>query len=216
MARLESLLVVVGAAAIAVGLTRKPKPDHGPKCGPADGPRRVVALGDSITVGCQYLKSLKSTLPPGSQVRCYAYGGYGAEDIAKKGLAKAIAWRPTDVVVLAGVNDMSSDRPPARIVKAIRKMLSAAAAAGARPIAIGILPWASYRRSNARRQAGTAEINRALASTPGVCYVDPVRLSDGAGGLRREFWGGRRGTDPLHPNKNGLNLLGREIKRQAF
>ena len=69
--------------------------------------RVIVALGDSITAG-GYARHLKDIVP-NSRPHTFGYGGKQTGFIMKK-LDLALAKKPDDIIILAGVNDIASGR----------------------------------------------------------------------------------------------------------
>lgn len=166
-------------------------------------PRLVVALGDSLTADGRYARALEAVLPLGSVVRVFGYVGKGVRDVAAH-LDEALALGPTDVVVLAGVNDIASGRSVETVVNGLASMYGRIAAAGARPVAVLLTPW----RGDA---AKTAAVNDWITRS-GVAHVDTAVLGDGSGRLARAFNSG----DGLHLNAAGQAALGQLIFEQAF
>lgn len=193
-------------AAVALGLTLAGSLRRGPT-----GPRRVAALGDSITAHGGWAKELARLLPRGSEVRVFAKVGAGAREIL--GLSgEALVWRPTDLVVLAGVNDVASGRSLSAIADALGGIYSAGRQAGARVVAVHVLPWAGYGPSGYRdvRRTATGRLNDWISVRSGAdAVVETHTLGDAHGRLRST-------SDGLHPNGEGQRALGRLIFESAF
>ena len=106
-------LGVAGTAILLLSLRARakdaPPAPTPPPAAPA-GPWRVLALGDSLTKTPGYETSLRSGLGPGSSVVCVGFVGQGVSVVAG-GMEQAREMGATDVVILAGVNDLASGRP---------------------------------------------------------------------------------------------------------
>ena len=168
---------------------------------------RVVAVGDSITANGKYLAAALEGLPE-SVGRAFGLGGRGAARIRREALPRALAYNPTDVVILAGVNALASNRSPQTIVTELRRMYQAARNAGARVLAVQVTPWAGYRKSTELLQQRTRELNRLIASSVGVQVLNTSFLGDASGRLLEGFT-----RDNLHLNRAGERSLGAAIAR---
>lgn len=187
------------------------------------GPRRVATLGDSITAAGWYTKALLPLLPKGSVVQAFGYGGKQVRVIHRH-LPEALAWKPTDVVVLAGVNDLASGRSSTQVLNDLRALWTDAKVANVRVIAVTILPWARWRTVANRYVEGglpfgndklpsTREVNAGILANalPDVA-VATDSLGDENGRLLTRYDGG----DGLHPNVAGHRALARLIAEAAF
>lgn len=194
-----AVLVALGIGALALGLWPKKKKPHR-----ITGPRRVAALGDSMTVGGAYLRRVVKGLAPGSAARAFGFGGQGAEFIDREGVPKVIAWNPTDVIVLAGVNDMASGRTARATFGHLAQIYRRLSDRGIRVIALNVLPWQRYRKATLMNQRETKRLNRLILAQPGPSKVAVFRM------LPEHY------KDGLHLSPAGNKYLGDEIRRQAF
>lgn len=171
------------------------------------GPRRVAAIGDSLTADGRYLDTVLAALPPGSEARAWGYGGQGSRVIASH-LPEVLAWRPTDVIVLAGVNDLASRRPLSHITANLSAMYAAIRAARARVIAVTVLPWG---RRPTYDFNGTVALNRWIRAASVDRVVETATLGDETGWLLPQFT-----RDGVHLTADGNAALGELIAEQAF
>lgn len=199
------MLGLAGAVVVAVALAAR-RPRAGPCSGP--GPRRIAVVGDSITAN-GYGEILAAMLPDGTIYRPFAKIGASVREIETHLLPSALEWKPTDVVVLGGVNDVASGRAP-KVAPVLRRIYEKVRASGARPVGVTILPWGSYRTSTPERERETQKVNREIWSTPGVCIVDTTTM--GVDGKLRPGYT----TDGLHLNLKGSGALSYRVASQAF
>lgn len=177
-------------------------------------PRRVAALGDSITADGGYLDELLKNLPAGSATRKWGYSSQGV-DVIRAHVAEVLAWQPTDVIVLAGVNNLpAGQRAPlvGNITRGLQEIYDQLKAGGVRVVAVQVLPWGGYPTHNRYGQERLDNLNAwiRVASGPDVVVDASSSLSDGTK-LRPELT-----RDGLHPNGQGHVALGRAIADQAF
>jgi len=173
-------------------------------------PRRVSCLGDSLTAHGGYCAELQRLLPVGSTVRCFGYEGKGSGYIADR-LDDALAWAPTDLVVLAGVNDLASGRGVQRVTDNLEEIFTKARARGVRVHGVGLTPWGRHVRGRDYYQQ-TQEVNDWLAFHAPVDSFTDTSWLGGAGDLAPEYDSG----DGLHMNSEGQRMLGYLIHRKAF
>jgi len=144
--------------------------------------------------------------------------------VIHKHLQEALAWGPTDIVVLAGVNDLASGRTVEQVERDLVALWGDVRRTGTRLVVVTILPWARWRTVANRYVAGglpfgeeyrgaTVEVNRRIlgASLPDAS-VDTSSLGDSVGRLLSEYDSG----DGLHPNVAGHRALAKLIAAQAF
>jgi len=175
------------------------------------GPRLVVALGDSITAHGGYSRTLQKLLPAGSSVRVMGYPGKGAKHIHKRFAESDVTGQ--DLIVLIGVNDIASGRSVAHTKKWLAKIYAEGRARGFRVIAIPVLPWAGYRRTDAGQQILTRYLNDWIFVAEGVdLVVVPTGFGDAERRLVKKYDSG----DHLHLNKKGQAALGRLLRDKAF
>jgi lysophospholipase L1-like esterase len=142
---------------------------------------------------------LEPLLGPGSTVTAMGYENLGAKDIYNR-VASEIADGHYDVVVvLAGVNDVSSDRGAATSYAWLSKMYHDAFAAGSYVIAVEVLPWAGYP-GGAARVTETEALNQMINQADNVDAVVSTReMGDGLGRLLSKYDSGAG----LHLSKPG-------------
>lgn len=179
--------------------------------------RNIVALGDSITAG-GYARDLQAMIP-GSRTFTLGYGGKQTGFIKNK-LDLAFSKNPTDIIILAGVNDIASKRSVEHVTSNLREMYDRVRARGIRIVAVQLLPW--HGRKSARDvKQNTFKVNdwiksyiNSLPPEEGHKVVVPTAMSHDDPSryeIRREFSG-----DRVHPNKEGKKMLARIISEQGF
>jgi lysophospholipase L1-like esterase len=120
--------------------------------------------------------------------------------------------KPTDVVVLAGVNDVIADHGAVRIEADFLAGWQALHDLGARVWVVLMTPWAGHVKSTAKRQDVTRAVNAWVVAQQGQTggpdhVIDPSTLGvDGK--LRPEFSG-----DGLHMNVVGYKALAALVER---
>ncbi len=199
---------LLGVGVVAIHRSRSP----GATSARAGGPHRIVALGDSITFDGRYLDSLLTKLPVGSQGWKVAKGGAGVKYIRENLLPEALAHNPTDLIVLAGVNDLASNRAPAAIAGHLDAIYREAQARGIRVIAVTVLPWEGHLQKpkfaphRDEIRAKQVEVNRWIRSqAPRVAVVDGDVL--GSNGMLHQGFT----RDGIHPVGLGHDALGQLI-----
>lgn len=188
-------LVLVGAA-LAV-LAMRPASSSA-------APRRILAVGDSITADGRYAAQAAALLQA-QAVAAVGWPGRGAAVVRGELPGLLADHRPTDLVVLVGVNDLASGRTAAAIAADLAAIYRTARGAGVRVWPVDVLPWAGWlagARFDGRRARIAAEgrllsawIRRQSGATP------TASLGDAAGRL---LWTG----DGLHPDALGHRALG--------
>jgi lysophospholipase L1-like esterase len=177
-------------------------------------PRRGAALGDSITANGAYLDELAKHLPAGSVTRKWGYAGQGV-DVIKAHAAEVLAWQPTDVVVLAGVNNLPASRPApyvGNITRGLQDIYDQLKAAGVRLVAVEVLPWGGYQTANEYGKARWSNLNAWIRGSAGPDVVVDASTAVGVSGKLLPSLT----HDGLHPNAMGHVLLGQAIAEQAF
>jgi hypothetical protein len=197
----------------AVGLPPPPGllPDKGRQ-------RIVLCFGDSISAGTakapaywKYIPNSESRLVNGSSK------GWGGQQIAfilsesKKVVEKV---HPTDVVLLAGVNNVASKKKAEKIIADLQAAWDYYHSQGARVIAVKLTPWFGYQRyfgagkptAQPFRDATNA-VNAyidAMRGKPGgpEVVVDTSSLGDENGALKKEYSAG-----DLHMSNAGKKAL---------
>jgi lysophospholipase L1-like esterase len=190
-----ALVLLAGVKAVSYFTGRKKAP----------GLRTVALLGDSMSAGPVYRRELEDMLGPGSTVEAFGYVGKQTPYILKK-VGKALAVQPSDVVVLAGVNDLASGHSSERVIKNLHIIYTTLRSKGARVIGVTLTPW------NERPQA-TMEINDWIRfASPADAIVNTAPMSDGHGNLHPDLDSG----DGLHLNTQGQVALAMVVYNQGF
>jgi lysophospholipase L1-like esterase len=196
---MRNLLILAGVSAAAFYWWKS----RIPKC-----PRTIAALGDSITLG-NYAAYLQEQLP-GCRFNVFGYSGKGSGFIADQ-VPGLLRTNPDDVIVLAGVNDLASQRNLDQIDRNLDRIYSEIRGAGKRVIAVGILPWAGNKAGTDKIEE-TKEINRRIRENRKVdIFVDTSSLGDSDGKLKEGF-----SIDGLHPNAKGKKALAHLIIQAAY
>lgn len=179
--------------------------------------RIIVAIGDSITAG-GYARNLQTKVP-GSRTFTFGYGGKQTGFIKKK-MSLALDKNPSDIIILAGVNDIASGKSSKHIQDNLKEMYDMAIEAGARVIAVKILPWHGRANSQGKEHI-TGEVNEwidsyvsSLPRSDGHTVIQPIKLySDNPDKyeMNSEYT-----KDRIHPNKKGKDMLAEIIADQAF
>ena len=175
------------------------------------GPRRVVCLGDSITAHGGYPAALQGLLPAGSGADTLGYPGAGTAAIQGH-IGEALAGAPTDLVLLAGANDIASGRKISTSLSNITAMVSSAKAKGVRVILVTLTPWAAHTRYNGAKTSSLVNAIIRMQDLPSVVVVTTDKLGNSMGGLKSEYDSG----DGLHLNNAGQAALGKAVFAQAF
>ena len=181
--------------------------------------RIIIAIGDSITANSwqkvPYTDSLQKRVK-GSRVITLGYGGKQTAFIARKLTSelKKLKERPDDIIILAGVNDIGSGKSVGHITGNLQSMYREAKEAGARVIAVKILPWHA-RKSSRGKEHITDAVNAWIESSPDVDVViegsqmrseDPSKYE-----MSKEYT-----KDGIHPNNEGRKMLAKIIADKAF
>jgi len=169
---------------------------------PAEGERRVVFLGDSITDGWDLARFF-----PGKPYINRGIGGQVTPQMLVRFMADVVALHPKAVVILGGINDMTGGlqvETAAQIEANWQAMAELAEANGIKPIFTLLLPINDYSEAakpmyREHDQALIAELNDWLRRycaqhRYGLIDYGPV-LRDDKGMLAAKF-----SADGLHPN----------------
>jgi lysophospholipase L1-like esterase len=168
----------------------------------AKGAKKVLAVGDSFTAG-PYPKMLEAILPEGSSVTAMGYSGQGAGVIHEKASSALGSGDYDVVVILAGVNDLASNRGATAAYLHLVEMYFEAMNAGAVVVAVEVLPWGGTEYG-AQRLTETAELNRLIQQSDNVDFVvDTQSMGDGTGRLLKKYDNG----SGLHLNRAGNEKL---------
>jgi lysophospholipase L1-like esterase len=173
---------------------------------PAD-PKRVVFMGDSITIGWHLNESF-----PGKPYVNRGIGGQTTPQMLVRMFPDVIDLKPAAVIILAGTNDISHNtgpETPTMIEENLQAMTELAQAHGIKVILCSITPIADYgpnKMSEGRPPADILKLNdwiKAYAAHAHAIYADYFSaVVDGAGFLKPGI-----SRDGLHPNADGYKLM---------
>lgn len=151
--------------------------------------------------------------------------------VSAGGFQVALRLNPSDLIIMAGVNDLASGKKSSTIINNLKSMYAKAKNAGIRVIALTIIPWGSHKPAdfgvNGRRVKRSRwapeykKVNDFIRSSPLVDVVIDTEkfMGDTANppALKKEF---RRSNKPagdqLHPNARGQAFLGELIYKMAL
>lgn len=175
-------------------------------------PRSILALGDSLTANPAYCSGLKDGLADtGSAVVCRGYVGQGSAVVASH-LNEAWKMNATDVVILAGVNDLASGRSLDQIKANLEGLYRAAKNGGLRVVALTVTPWMDHAKGEKNR-GRTDALNEWILSNPiPDAIVDTSVLGDHTGCLLPPYDSG----DGLHMTSAGAEDLAALVLEEAF
>jgi lysophospholipase L1-like esterase len=173
---------------------------------------RLLALGDSLTANPAYCSTLEHALAAeGGLAICRGYVGQGVSVVASH-LGEAWANAATDVVVLAGVNDLASGRTLTSITERLDSLYREAKAGGLRVVALTVTPWMGHAKGPANAER-TAQLNEWILSNPVPdAVVDTSVLGDHEGYLLPPYDRG----DGLHMTPEGAQDLALLVLEEAF
>jgi lysophospholipase L1-like esterase len=173
---------------------------------PAD-PKRVVFMGDSITIGWHLDESF-----PGKPYVNRGIGGQTTPQMLVRMFPDVIDLKPAAVIILAGTNDIARNtgpQTPTMIEENLQAMTELAQAHGIKVILCSITPIADYgpnKMSEGRPPADILKLNkwiREYAARARAIYADYFpALVDNAGFLKPGI-----SRDGLHPNPDGYKLM---------
>jgi lysophospholipase L1-like esterase len=206
--------LIAGAAVGALGLFYLVKRGK-TETQPPPGPRKVLAIGDSLTASKYYCQALSNRIPLGGTVTCRGLEGQGTGAI----LADfKIHYPPkklnyfTDVIVLAGVNDIASGRSVETVIHNLSSIYYIIKQSGARIIAVQLTPWYGYKYRPDWEEK-TQAINKWIKSSPlPDAVVDTFHLGDFQGRLLENYTSG----DGLHLNQAGSQKLASLVIQQGL
>lgn len=173
------------------------------------GPRRVALLGDSLTGGPGYAAGLEPLLTNRSVVKAYSYPGKGSAFIRNR-VFDVFTWAPTDIVVLAGVNDLAAGRPASDVIENLQNVYTEARAHGVRVVAVLLTPWSGHFRG-ASCSADTDAVNRWIQYQ--ARDVDAVVRTDDLGDSSSRLKSWYDSGDGLHLNAEGQEMLARLVSK---
>jgi lysophospholipase L1-like esterase len=173
---------------------------------PAD-PKRVVFMGDSITIGWRLEDSF-----PGKPYVNRGIGGQTTPQMLVRMFPDVIDLKPAAVIILAGTNDIARNTgpmTPAMIEENFQAMTELAQAHGIKVILCSVTPIADYGRvkmSEGRPPSDILKLNawmKEYAAKAHAVYADYFSvLVDGTGALKPGI-----SQDGLHPNADGYKLM---------
>jgi lysophospholipase L1-like esterase len=173
---------------------------------PAD-PKRVVFMGDSITIGWHLDESF-----PGKPYVNRGISGQTTPQMLVRMFPDVIDLKPAAVIILAGTNDIARNtgpETPAMIEENFQAMTELAQLHGIKVILCSITPIADYgpnKMSEGRPPADILKINKWLkeyAAKTHAIYADYFSaVVDDKGALKPGI-----SKDGLHPNADGYKLM---------
>ena len=204
MKRWHKIALGVGAGLLLVLLLRRPTAASVTASDTLrlTGPLRVLALGDSLTGNPGYCSGLREAIrATGGSVDCKSLEGEGTRAIYDR--LQRVGPGHNVLVVLAGVNDLASDRSVAHVEKWLDLIYRRAEAMGMAVVAVELTPWAGHYKGR-KLQEETEIINGWIRRHPVPhAVISTYDLGDFTGHL---FEGFDRG-DGLHMTPDG----GREL-----
>jgi acyl-CoA thioesterase I len=185
---------------------------------------RYLALGDSFTIGTGSppSRAFPTRLADrwrgqgcALEVQNVAVNGYTTDDVISEELPALSTFRPTFVTVAIGANDIVQGRTIDSYRVNVRRILDAAAATGARVVAI---PQPDWSRSPTAASFGSREVladaitrfNAAFAEevrAKGAAWVDLVPL------MQQQAASGLVASDGLHPSAEAYDAWAAELAR---
>ena len=176
---------------------------------PADGEKRIVFFGDSITMGWPLAEYF-----PGRPYINRGISGQTTAQMLVRFRQDVLALQPKAVVILAGTNDIAGNTGPTRLEDIEANFTSLAELAKMSGVAVvfsSVLPVNNYTpRSQEyfaqRPPEKIVQLNawlRAYCAAHGCLYLDYFSaMVDKSGLLQEEL-----AEDGLHPNKTGYKLM---------
>jgi len=172
-----------------------------------DDPKRVVFMGDSITIGWHLDESF-----PGKPYVNRGISGQTTPQMLVRMFPDVIDLKPAAVIILAGTNDIARNtgpETPTMIEENLQAMTELAQAHGIKVILCSITPIADYgpnKMSEGRPPADILKINawmKEYAAQAHAIYCDYfAAVVDGQGFLKPGI-----SRDGLHPNADGYKLM---------
>ena len=212
---MNKLYLAAGILGGSLGLLYLAKRVHAAPSVPPTGPRVILAIGDSLTASESYCSNLSKMAPSGSSVTCRGLPGKGTGAILtdlKIQYPGTSLTKFTDVVVLAGVNDIASGRSLETITHNLSSIYSFIKQSGCRVIAVQLTPWYSYKYRQDWLQK-TDAVNDWIASSPlPDAVVKTYNMGDFQGSLLEHLTSG----DGLHLNATGTGFLATLVIEQGI
>lgn len=163
--------------------------------------RIILCFGDSLSTGdppyWKYISTPIDTLVDGK-----GWGGQQVAVVLKNSKPIVAKVKPTDVVLLAGVNNIASGKTPAKIIADLQAAWDYYHAQGARVIAVELTPWFGYEKyfGKGKKTAqpfrdATNEVNSYIGERHGKkggpeVVVRTSSLGDSYGALKKEYSAG--------------------------
>jgi acyl-CoA thioesterase-1 len=179
-------------------------------CTQGEGPL-VAFLGDSLTSGWRLREQdaypalvARALAQRGRPIRVVNAGKSG--DTVGQGLARlpaVLRLRPAVIVIALGINDALRGLPAAEAEDALRRILDAVAASGARPLLVG---FRAPRGSSDPQLRAFEAVYARLAAERRLAFVPD--LLDGVAGRPELLF-----ADGLHPNAAGQQRLAANVTR---
>jgi lysophospholipase L1-like esterase len=203
-------------------------PAPGVRPTPGGKPFRVGVIGDSITSGGRYARTLQDILRrgnPGTAVDAYGVSGQTILEIQSRFRRQVLGKLPPydTVVIQGGVNKIRETRlEDAQL--AFAQMVKEATARGMKVVILAITPWATSKWTTDLTQMREAQTKtqmmnvwlKNLATADGkVVIVDTSILGERSPVgpmLKKAYDSG----DGLHPNNLGKDIIARLIAQHAF
>ena len=196
----------IGVLAIFLIATRlRGQDEYDVEFGPIEilpGCRDVVLLGDSLTTSAHYRSHLANLLGPCSTVMAMGFPNKQTGYINKQ-VDQAIATDPTDVVVLAGVNDLASGKSAEQVIANLELIYTKLANEGIRVIGVHLTPWDMHNKGKNLQEA-TDRVNE------WITYVAPIHA------VVNTFNVTGQGQDGLHLTKLGQKQLAEAVYLDGF
>jgi lysophospholipase L1-like esterase len=179
---------------------------------------RIVALGDSITRGYptgatlgskqSYPAKLNTLLGPHAWILNAGIGSEKTDDMLAR-IAVVTTQYASEVIILAGLNDLNAGRNDATIIAGLTSLYQAVEAAGGQVIALTITPYGNSGFWTPTAEGFRVSVNNWIKNTSGRRYVD---LDPPMGNFT--FYGPSRPMlklpyqfDPIHPNGTGFDVM---------
>jgi len=174
---------------------------------PAEGEKRVVFMGNSITEGW---KDLSPGFFSGKPYICRGISGQTTPQMLIRFRRDVIALKPKVVVILAGINDIAGNTGPASlemIEDNITSMAELAKANGIQVILSSVLPAFDFPWNPgvfpSERIIQLNKLIKKYASENSCCYIDYYSsMVDANKGLRSDYT-----NDGVHPNAAGYKVM---------
>ena len=173
---------------------------------------KVVALGDSVTIGNPYTladpwpNKLSALLPVHMRVDNYAVSGQTVIEVYNSQYVAQVQGNGfTVVLILAGVNDLIASDSGLQAFNRLKTMTDAIEAEGHTPVVGTVTPWKAYGFWSSAKQTQTEDLNsriRAWGNGSTRFVVDlytAMESSTGSQTLAASYDGG----DGLHPSNAG-------------